>query len=354
MAHSDQAADHLAEQRASEAANQPDRPALLVGSVPLGDTEAVMTTVAETLGTRVARIPDGETGERFHWIAFQRDRLAANPALKAIEDWGAAPQFALKDSHEGPVTFSPLGYAEAAMASWTTFQKLVAEGKIAPTQRFQVSLPTPLAVVGLYLDPGSQEQVLTGYAERLFAELKEICEIVPHDKLAIQWDVAVEIMVLEGIRPTYLGDRAFEGIIDQLSGCIGRVPAGVEVGLHLCYGDSGGKHFKEPDDTALLVKVANAVLAAAPRPVAWVHMPVPIARDDIAYFAPLEGLRLPEGTELFLGLVHHGDGEEGCRRRIAAAETVIKDFGVATECGIGRRPPETVVPLLELHKTLAH
>lgn len=330
------------------------RPTLLVGSVPLADAEAVMTTVSETLGTHAARIPDGETGDRFHWIAFQRTLMAANPALEQIADWGPAPQFAVKDSHDGPVTFGPLGYAEAARGSWAVFQRLQADGHIAAGQRFQVSLPTPLAVVGLYVDAASQEAVLPGYAERLFAELAEICATVPHDKLAIQWDVAVEIMILEGIRPSCLGADPFEAIVARLRDCIGRVPAGVEAGMHLCYGDSGGKHFKEPDDTALLVRVANAVLDAPPRPVAWVHMPVPIARDDPAYFAPLKNLALPQGTELFLGLVHHGDGEEGCRRRIAAAETAIQDFGLATECGIGRRPPETVVPLLELHKALAH
>lgn len=335
------------------APSEAGRPALLVGSVPLADTEAVMTAVAETLGPNVARIPDGETGERFHWIAFQRNRLAANPALKQIEDWGAAPQFALKDGHEGDVSFGPLGYAEAALSSWQVFRRLQEAGTIAADQRFQVSLPTPLAVVGLYLDPPSQAAVLPAYADRLFAELEEICAAIPHDKLAIQWDVAVEIMVLEGLRPTYLGADAFDGIVEQLRDCLGRVPADVEVGMHLCYGDSGGKHFKEPEDTALLVKVANAVVGTASRPVGWVHMPVPIARDDAAYFAPLKALALPEGTELYLGLVHHGDGEVGCRRRIAAAETAFRGFGVATECGMGRRPAETIVPLLALHKKLA-
>lgn len=330
------------------------RPALLVGSVPLADTEAVMSAIAGALGSCVSRIPDGETGDRFHWISFQRELMAANPALEQREDWGPAPQFALRPDHDGPISFGPLGYASAARDSWAVFQRLQNAGTIRPDQRFQVSLPTPMAVVGLYLEPGSQAAVLPAYRERLFAELEEICAAVPHGKLAIQWDIAVEVMVLEGIRPTYLGTNAFHPIAEMIRDCVAHVPADVEVGLHLCYGDSGGKHFKEPEDTALLVRMSNAILANSPRQVDWVHMPVPIARDDDAYFAPLKGLSLPDGTELYLGLVHYADGEEGCRRRIAAAETAITGFGVATECGIGRRPPETVVPLLELHKALAH
>lgn len=121
------------------------------------------------------------------------------------------------------------------------------------------------------------------------------------------------------------------------------------MGFHLCYGDAGGKHFKEPADTSLLVKIANAISAESPRPIQWIHMPVPRERDDSAYFAPLRNLKLRPETRLFLGLVHPGDGIEGTRRRMAMAERFVRDFGIATECGFGRRPPETVPELLRVH-----
>jgi hypothetical protein len=47
------------------------------------------------------------------------------------------------------------------------------------------------------------------------------------------------------------------------------------------------------------------------------------------------------------------DGLDGARRRLAAAREVVTDFGVATECGFGRRPPETVLALLDLHRDVA-
>ena len=40
-------------------------------------------------------------------------------------------------------------------------------------------------------------------------------------------------------------------------------------------------------------------------------------------------------------------------RRLAAAKQVVTDFGVATECGFGRRPPETVPGLIDLHFEVA-
>jgi hypothetical protein len=32
----------------------------------------------------------------------------------------------------------------------------------------------------------------------------------------------------------------------------------------------------------------------------------------------------------------------------------VTGFGIATECGMGRRPPETISGLLDLHRELAH
>ena len=47
------------------------------------------------------------------------------------------------------------------------------------------------------------------------------------------------------------------------------------------------------------------------------------------------------------------DGVEGTRQRIAAAQQVVSNFGVATECGMGRRPPDTVPALLEIHAAVS-
>ena len=71
--------------------------------------------------------------------------------------------------------------------------------------------------------------------------------------------------------------------------------------------------------------------------------------DLEGYFAPLLGLKLRRETKLFLGLVHDSDGVEGTRARIAAAARYASDFGIAAECGFGRRPPETIPHLLRVH-----
>ena len=64
-------------------------------------------------------------------------------------------------------------------------------------------------------------------------------------------------------------------------------------------------------------------------------------------------------TELYLGVVHIRDGVDGARRRIATAKRHAQSFGIATECGMGRRPPERggtedgTRRLLQIHAAVA-
>lgn len=336
-----------------------DRPvgALLVGSVPLQDSDAVFRAAADVLGDRLRRVPDGETGDRTNWIGWQAGVMATTPTLESAttpdDAYTALALFRIRPGvAPGEIAFGNLGYADAAQSSYQTFATLKADGVIPDRVRFQVSLPTPLAPVAAFVVPDDQAAVEPAYERQLMAELDQILATIPHDQLAVQWDVAVEFGILEGVFPSYLtGDtqEKIPGILDRLVRYCGRVPDAVELGIHLCYGDAGHQHFKEPDDTSLLVEVANALAARVARPIQWIHMPVPRDRDDDAYFAPLDYLALHPETELYLGLIHMTGGVEAASRRIAAAGRHAASFGVATECGFGRRPAETVRDLMQIH-----
>ncbi|MDF3608361.1 hypothetical protein PE067_20765 [Paracoccus sp. DMF-8] len=211
------------------------------------------------------------------------------------------------------------------------------KGEIGAETRFQVSLPTPLAVLTVFIAESSQEAVEPALEAGFLHELEQILAGIPHDQLAIQWDVAVEFGILETNMPFYVRDKK-AGIIERLIRLGYAVPDGVELGYHLCYGNMGLKHFKEPEDTGLIVEIANPLFAGVQRPINWIHLPVPIDRDDDAYFAPLKGLKRPTGTQVFLGLVHLADGLEGTRRRMATASRFIQDYGIGSECGMSGRP----------------
>jgi hypothetical protein len=110
----------------------------------------------------------------------------------------------------------------------------------------------------------------------------------------------------------------------------------------------------KPFDTSKLQRVGNGLAAGLDRSLDWIHLPVPRARDDVEYFARLAHLELRTETELYLRLVHVTDGIAGAIRRIqAASEIVPASFGIATECGFGRRPSESIPELLQLHWDIA-
>jgi methionine synthase II (cobalamin-independent) len=132
------------------------------------------------------------------------------------------------------------------------------------------------------------------------------------------------------------------------------VPQDIEMGFHLCYGDVDAAHLVEPVDATKMVELANLILGNAGRPVAYIHMPVPVSRTDDAFFAPLTQLRLPASTELYLGLVHVSDGVEGTRRRMAVASKYVPKFGIASECGISRgRHPDLAIEFLRVYAAAA-
>jgi hypothetical protein len=80
----------------------------------------------------------------------------------------------------------------------------------------------------------------------------------------------------------------------------------------------------------------------------------PRERSDDAYFAPLAELKLNSKTELYLGLINLTDGVEGTGAKMSTADAVVSNYGIATECGFGRRPPETILALLDLHRVAAN
>lgn len=200
----------------------------------------------------------------------------------------------------------------------------------------------------MYVSPRSHDHYLRAYERSLLQALGRIVAAIPAGELSIQWDVCQEVLLFEDYFPTRPAD--YRERIAALLGRLGAaVPAGVELGFHLCYGSPADEHLVMPKDGAILAEIAAAIFARVPRSVDFLHLPVPRARDDAGYLAPLRSLRRPASTRLYLGLIHHDDAA-GDRRRIDTARGVVGVFGVATECGWGRTDPARVEGLLASHR----
>ncbi|MGE0482538.1 MAG: hypothetical protein AB7Q81_00215 [Gammaproteobacteria bacterium] len=358
-----------------------DAPLLLVGSIPGADAEQAMRAGA-ALGGLLGALPDGETGRRKAWINFlaagayhdcaalevvnrplPHDIAAADEWRAPADDWiprGYADHWQFRVVTGQVPQFGVLGYAAQALASWQVFERLRGEGVITPGVRFQVALPLAESAVRPFMTGvADYAPVHAAYVAALRNEIDSLCSVIPHDRLAVQWDIAFETVAIDrddnlpGVLPWIPpGGSPRDRYLAALRELAAHVPDTVPMGLHLCYGDLGHRHIVEPRDLGVCVEMTNLAVTALDRAVDYCHMPVPRERCDDAYFAPLTHLAAP-ATCVYLGLVHHTDGLPGTRARIAVAQRHLARFGIATECGFGRRTPATVPELLAIHREAA-
>jgi hypothetical protein len=346
-------------------ADRSQRPIVhLVGSLPLPDTETVFRTVSGALGRHLIRLPDGETGIRKTWIRFLQDVLADNPAIDIAKDvppfkfvqWDGKvvreiPRLRLKPGVKPDPDAFKTGYADMAIASWSVFDRLQKARAIPASVKFQISLPTPIAPTYNNMVPADRPGLLPALTQHFISEVATIARALPNDRIALQWDVCQEVLAWEGYYEQGPVDFRTETV--DVLGTIGdAVPAGIELGYHLCYGSPADEHLVQPKDAGLMVEMTNAILARVRRPIQFFHMPVPKSRTDDGYFAPLERLQRGPETELYLGLIHHDDAA-GDRARLAAARRHARVDGLAAECGMARGDPARFPALLAAHARAA-
>jgi methionine synthase II (cobalamin-independent) len=327
-----------------------------VGSVPLATKEDVFIRLSKEFSGKLKRIPDGEVAERGNFTEWQLHCFPEEIRFGAYipEYTEASDRYSLDSVDQ----LQPTRYDQVAISSYATFCELRNKGVIPSGVRFQVCLPTPANPVGFGVDRRYQPTAEKFYEQRLLQALKTIQEKIPAQDLAIQWDMPIEMAHMEHaygqcgdfelFRPNYSPVK--EGIVEKLKRLASAVAQDVQLGFHLCYGDFQHQHFVQPKDAGLLAELMNAISEGVSpiHSVDWYHIPVPKDRLDEGYFAPLTTLDT-KGADLILGLVHPYD-REGTRTRIETAGKVLggRRFGVATECGLGRTPPEDLDSIIEI------
>lgn len=332
----------------------------LIGSVPLDNAEAVFRHVAGALGPWLARIPDGETGERARWIRYQQLMLQSHPDMepdtaaptlkfvqwdgKLVREWH---QVRFRAGNDPKSVVFDIGYDRAAVESYAVFKRLRDQGVIPQGVRFQVCLPTPLAIAVMYVSPNARAGFAQVYERAMLATIRRILASIPVADLSIQYDVCQEVLVFEDYFPGRPADYKRE-VFDGLARLGNLVPEGVEMGFHLCYGSPADEHLVQPKDAAILVELMNGIGEGVTRRIDFLHIPVPKDRTDEAFFAPLKGWRRRPETRLYLGLIHHAD-PDGDKKRIEIARRFAPEFGIASECGWGRADPARLPGLLQAH-----
>jgi hypothetical protein len=341
------------------------REILLTGSVPITPASKVFELVSDCCGDAMARMPDGEQAG---WVESLRRAIGENEALEPSQTSriGRESRFSrpvqLYKLREGrraaDIELGDLGVAANALSSYEQFRKLREQGRIRPGTRLQVTIAGPATTGGMLDLP--EEDVYAIVEPALKREIAKVIESIPAEDLAIQIDLAVEVEKEEFRRrpeafdtPLFAIRRfTFDGSVAAAARIAMTVPPQVELGFHLCamwhiYKDAG-------QDLNVQVDYANALSKSITRSIAYMHLPT-TPEYGVADFLPLKRLTLHAETKLFIGLIHAIDGATGATRRIRAAQQVLPNFGIAHFCGLGQwgSGPETVEPMLKLHRELA-
>ncbi len=325
------------------------------GSVNLADTETVFRELAARVGDLADAYPDGETGERANWVLFQGPHLAAVDGLVRAASQTVAgdqlPQLRVADGvNVDALDFGDVGYARAYAASYQTFRRLRDQRVIPAGTRFQVQYPTPTAVLTAHIDPADHERVLAGYERALFDDLAHLLDQLPHDEVQLQWDVAVEIVTIEQTGSAPLTEE----LTRRLARCVDQVPADVPVGLHLCYGDYKHRHLIEPTSLHTQIDVLTRTRRQARRSIDRVAFTVPQYQHADTYFQPLADLD-PAPTRVYFGIVPYHPDEQApdtTARQVSLIDRYLPEWGISTECGMGRAEAAEAPTLLDLHRTI--
>ena len=285
-------------------------PLLLIGSIPLHDADAVLDAVADTIGARLASVPDGETGVRSNWIGWQHAVFALQDALEQGTEKERAYQlnppyrFAPGKS-AADIDFGELGFAREAIKSYAAFAARRAAGRFAHDARFQVCLPTPFAPAFAFCAYDIQGDLRLRYSGRYLSALRtrnadgDRCDPARHPGPRSCHPVGCcdRNVDFRGAAPGAVPRRRpTPWLIATLARLGNAVPDAITLGYHLCYGSMGNKHWKEPEDHGIYVSTANAISKGVNRQIDFFHVPVPVDRDDNAYFSPLGDLSIAKET----------------------------------------------------------
>src|SRR3984957_4225726 len=154
----------------------------LVGSVPMASAGEVFEKVSAALGTRIKRLPDGETGERGDWISWLEPVFSDHPSFQKSGEFfrvhatgTGRERYTLKPGIKPQdVRFDNLFYADIAQNSYAEFKRLKDAGKISAGTKFQVDLVPAHSVIWLFLVDALHAPVDPLYNDAVKREIEKI------------------------------------------------------------------------------------------------------------------------------------------------------------------------------------
>ena len=195
----------------------------------------------------------------------------------------------------------------------------------------------------------------TDFNDAVLREIDKIAATIPHDQIAIQFDVASAVFArLERAQKSYGTTKeemqeTFTQIVLRLAN---HVPADIDLLFHFCYGDAGHKHVVEPTDMGDMVEFANRLARGSRgRSSSFTCRFPATGRTIVLRAAESAEVAVEDGTVSWTRPLHRWGGRHGAASGYRKED--FAEFSIATECGFGRRDPATIPELLRIHAEVA-
>ncbi|MEU1981173.1 hypothetical protein [Nocardia sp. NPDC019395] len=335
-----------------------------VGSFPAESTEAAMTAMLDAAGPRMRTVPTGETRRYEFYIRPILEDLVAQGALEVVRprEWQTSRD---RTRHRVPRGRSltadtiDLGYLKETEEALPVFTELCRTRRLSG-RALQIGMPTGFTLAFIALGTAGVLRYRGAFTGATVRDIAAIHELAGTD-VVIQLEATAELVLTAGAQPAHRAvDRAL-GLARGIAATAAAAPAGTRFGVHLCLGSLRNKARGTLRDTRPLVDLANAIVRQWPpgRPLEFVH--APLAAGDVPppvqpeFYAPLSSLALGVGTAFYAGLVHDVPTEQEQLHVLSLVEHALGRplDGVASACGLGRRPRAVADALMARAERLA-
>ncbi|MET7767868.1 hypothetical protein [Nocardia sp. NPDC005366] len=321
----------------------------LVGSYPAETAEEAMLAMLDGAGSRLLTLPTGETSRYEYYIQPIIEGLAAQGVLevKRAGSWNSSRErtvYRVPRGTELTGDSMELGYHGEAVEALPIYRRLRAERDL-PGLPLQIGMPTDftLAFIAMGIDGiRSHRDAFRDATVRDIAAIRELAG----EEVIVQLEATAEMVLTAKSAPLHRGLDSILGIGKGIAASAAAAPAGTRFGVHLCVGSMNNRSRATMRDARPLVDLANSIARHWPsdRPLEYLHGP--LAAGDVPpsadrrFYAPLSDLDLAPGTRFIAGFVHESPSLEEQSTTLRVIEEALdrRLDGIASACGLGRRP----------------
>ncbi|WP_225728182.1 MULTISPECIES: hypothetical protein [unclassified Nocardia] len=320
-----------------------------VGSYPADSPDEAMRAMLDGAGARMRTLPNGETDRYELYVLPIIDDLVRQGALevKQVGRWSPSWRRTIHRVPPGKTLtgdMMDLGYLREAEQALPAFTALRREYEL-PGLTMQVGMPTDLSLTFVAVGAAGVRSHRRAFADASLRHIPTIRESTG-DNVVFQLEATAELVLMALSQPLHRQVDARFGLAAGIAAMAAAAPAGTRFGVHMCLGSLNNKAATGLRSAAPLVDLANSIARQWPsgRKLEYVHGPFaagaipPSTKPE--FYEPLSRLALPQGTAFYAGFVHDAPTEAEQLHTLHMIEERLGRpvDGVASPCGLGRRP----------------